>query len=64
MWEGLGADGWIVWVCIAEVVVRNRFRINVWLCKQSNLGSESEFIQNSQWKCTPGAGKAIELLRI
>lgn len=44
MWEGLGADGWVVWVCIAEVVVRNEYRYNVCLGKQSNLGSESEFI--------------------
>ena len=44
MWEGLGADGWVVWVCIAEVVVRKKYRINACLCKRSNLGSESEFI--------------------
>ncbi len=44
MWEGLGADGWVVCVCVAEVVVRNNCRINVCLGKQSNLSSGATFI--------------------
>lgn len=44
MWEGLGADGWIVCVCVAEVVVQNNCRIDMCLDKQSNLGSEAKFI--------------------
>ena len=46
MWEGLGADGWVVCVCIAEVVVWKSCLISVCLGKQSNLGSEAKFIIN------------------
>ena len=44
MWEGLGADGWVVCVCIAEVVVQDYCKISVCLGKQSNLGSEATAI--------------------
>ena len=44
MWEGLGADGWVVCVCVAEVVVSKDCQISVCLGKQSNLGSEATFI--------------------
>ena len=58
MWEGLGADGWVVCVCVAEVVVLNIGRIDVCLGKQSNLGSEAKFIVKMYSKGV----KAIERL--
>ena len=57
MWQGLGADGWVVWVRVAEVVVRKNCRINVCLGKQSNLGSEA----NSHCENVPkGRGKQLK----
>ena len=50
MWESLGADGWVVCVCVAEVVVLNICRIDVRLGKQSNLGSEAKFIVNMYFR--------------
>ena len=50
MWEGLGADGRIVWICVAEVVVRNECWIIMCLCKQHNLGSKSELIKKMDLK--------------
>ena len=44
MWEGLGADGWVVCVCVAEIVVSGNCQAIVCLGKQSNLGSEAKLI--------------------
>ena len=44
MWEGLGADGWVIRVCVAEVVVPDNRQIIVCLGKHSNLGSEAKFM--------------------
>ena len=44
MWESLGADGWVVCICVAEVMVPDNRHIIMCLGMQSNLGSEATFI--------------------
>ena len=58
MWEGLGPDGWVVCVCVAEVVVQKNRQISVCLGKQNNLGSEARLIMKIYSRGVKSSGSA------